>query len=150
MKKYILSLLMSLTLLVVLAFHPSQNMNGILKVYVTGLRNSNGEVIFYLFDGKDGFPDDKTKAFRCISSKIIGDSCAAIFENLPFGQYAIFCYHDENNDKKLNKTWYGKPNEGVAFSNNVRGSIAGAPAFEKAERDFKSKIDSLTIKMSYF
>jgi uncharacterized protein (DUF2141 family) len=150
MKKIIIFLLVYIILKVESPFCLSQNTNGTLKITITGIKDSNGEIIFYLFNKKDGFPNDKAKAFKYIIGKIINGNCTVSFENLPFGEYAVYSFHDENNDKKLNTTWYGKPTEGVAVSNNAKGSIAGPPSFEAAKLDFKRQLEVLTIKMNYF
>ncbi|HUN64895.1 MAG TPA: DUF2141 domain-containing protein [Bacteroidota bacterium] len=149
-KRRVSRFLLSLTLFMVLAFQPAPDMKGALIVHVAGLRNSNGQIIFSLYNRKDGFPGDSSKTFRYATSGIISDSCMVTFENLPFGQYALFCFHDENSDKKFDRTWYGKPTEGVAFSNNVHGSILGSPSFEDAKFDFRSREDSLKLTISYF
>jgi uncharacterized protein (DUF2141 family) len=120
-----------------------------LKVTVTGIRNSNGEINFNLFDNADGFPKEETKAIKHLRGKITNDTSTVTFENIPFGKYAVAVYHDENNNKKLDKNWIGRPTEGTAVSNNAKGSISGPPTFEVAKFDFNSQTKVVEIKLNY-
>jgi len=40
------------------------------------------------------------------------------FDDITDGKYAIALFHDENENKKLDKNFFGIPKEGYAFSNN--------------------------------
>lgn len=131
-----------------LSFQPSENGN--LKITVTEIKNSDGEIDFNLFNSANGFPMDGPKAIKHLRGKINKGSCSVTFENIPFGKYAIGHYHDENNDQQVNKSWYGKPIEGIAVSNNAKGSITGPPSFEAAKFHFDNQTICLTIKMNYF
>lgn len=53
------------------------------------------------------------------------------FEAIPYGRYAIAILHDENDDMKMNKNFFGLPREGYGFSNNVMGTL-GPPSFGKS------------------
>lgn len=48
------------------------------------------------------------------------------FEELPFGEYAIKLFHDENMDGELDTNFLGIPTEDYGFSNNVRGTFGPA------------------------
>lgn len=39
------------------------------------------------------------------------------------GTYAIACFHDANNNNKIDRNFAGLPTEVYAFSNNVRGTF---------------------------
>jgi uncharacterized protein (DUF2141 family) len=150
MKKLTYTLLLAFSIFILFSSAYSQNTNGALKLSITGIKNTNGAIIVLLFNKKDGFPVDISKSYRNITGKIINGKCNVEFSKLPFGQYAICCFHDENNNKELDKAWYGKPKEGMGFSNNVKGSSSGAPSFEKAKFDFNQQTDILTININYF
>ncbi len=150
MRITVLAGLLLLVSLVSLSFQLSKRENGTLKVSVTDIKNSKGEIDFNLFNKADGFPGDPTKVVQHVRGKINNGTCSITFENIPFGKYAVSVYHDENNDKQMNKSWYGKPVEGVAVSNNAKGSITGPPSFEAARFDFNAQTNSLVIKMNYF
>ncbi len=48
---------------------------------------------------------------------------------LPSGSYAIACFHDENDNNKLDRSFSGFPTEIYGFSNDARG-VFGPPNLE--------------------
>ena len=70
----------------------------------------------------------------------------AIWEinKIPFGEYAIKAFHDEDRDDEIDMNFLGIPVESYGFSNNVRG-IFGPPSFDKAK--FLFNVDSLAIEI---
>lgn len=67
---------------------------------------------------------------------------------LPPGDYAISAIHDENDNKKLDKSFIGMPTEGVAFSNNAKVSF-GPPKFEKVRFHVEGETTQM-MRMRYF
>ncbi|HEU5290733.1 MAG TPA: DUF2141 domain-containing protein [Cyclobacteriaceae bacterium] len=128
------------------SFQSSQH--GDLTVIASGIRNSNGEVNFNLFNRADGFPSEVSNALQHLRGKISNGTSSVIFKNIPFGKYAIAVYHDENNDSKLNKSWYGRPTEGVGISNNAKGHFA-PPTFGQAKFDFNAQSKTQLITINY-
>jgi len=51
---------------------------------------------------------------------------------VPAGEYAIALYHDENNNGKCDRNFFGIPKEGFAFSNNVKPFLS-APSFKSCK-----------------
>jgi uncharacterized protein (DUF2141 family) len=147
MKAYIF-LILVLAVFLTTSFHFLENGN--LKITITNIKNSNGEIDINLFKTAQGFPNEGAKAFKHLRGKITNGSCNVSFDDIPYGTYAVSMYHDENNDKKMNQSWYGKPLEGVAVSNNAKGSITGPPSFEEAKFEFNSKTGVLKIVLFNF
>jgi len=54
-----------------------------------------------------------------------------VFTELKPGAYAVITFHDENDDRKLDKNALGLPTEGYGFSNDAEGFLA-APSFKDA------------------
>lgn len=48
---------------------------------------------------------------------------------LPQGEYAVSTYHDLNDNKELDRYFFGKPKEPYGFSNNIKPSL-GPPDFD--------------------
>jgi uncharacterized protein (DUF2141 family) len=113
--------------------------NHFISVSIKGLKNNNGTVYISLFNAKEGFPENHLKALRTSAIKIINNSTQITFSNLPKGEYAIACFHDENENKKLDTNMFGYPVESFGASNNAKGTL-GPPSFENA----KIKIDKNT------
>ena len=88
-----------------------------LTVRVNKLRNSNGNVLFALYNTEDAFPDEHYKKYyKILRGKIENGSSLVIFENLPPGKYAVNILHDENKDGKIQRRFI-LPLEGIGFSN---------------------------------
>lgn len=103
-----------------------------LTVNVSELRNSNGNVVFALYNREDAFPDEHYKKYyKIVSGKITNRSSVVVFKDLRIGQYAVNILHDENNDGKIKKKLF-LPVEGIGFSNFQSIGFSNKPTFEKA------------------
>ncbi len=100
-------------------------------VKVTGLRSAKGKEQIRLWASKDGFPSNEAKAFRRATVEIGNGEASAEFLNVPYGEYAVATYHDENGNGKFDTRFPGIPTEGYGISNDVRGRF-GPPPFEPA------------------
>ncbi len=69
--------------------------------------------------------------------------------NVPFGTYAAQVFHDENNNKKVDRALFGIPKEGVGFSNDAPINFA-APKFAAAMFRFTAPAQKITLKLRYF
>jgi len=125
--------------------HAADNKGITLTVSVSDLRNSNGNVVFALYNREDAFPDEHYKKyFKIMSGKILNRSSIVIFKDLPIGKYAVNILHDENNDGKIKKKFL-LPIEGIGFSNFQSISFSNRPIFEKAAFYLRT---NTTIKVS--
>lgn len=68
-----------------------------------------------------------------------------MFKDIPYGDYPIKLYHDENGNKKLDKNFVGIPREPYGFSNNARGTLS-APEFAKARFALDAANKAIEIK----
>jgi uncharacterized protein (DUF2141 family) len=108
-----------------------------LTVEVSGLRNYNGQVVIVLWPGSSEaskFPyftqiqlrDEHTPDTECdfqkysICRRMIGNlqnlTTAYTFKAVPPGDYAVFVFHDENNNTILDTGILNRPLEGRGFS----------------------------------
>jgi uncharacterized protein (DUF2141 family) len=90
------------------------------------IQNSKGEIIQRLSLAADALPLE-------------------VRVNLKPGSYAIAAFHDENNNKKIDKAFTGIPTEKYGFSNNVRGMF-GPPALKDQLVDL-SKNNKISIRL---
>ena len=103
-----------------------------LTVEVNNLRNTDGVVVFALYNRDDAFPDEHyEKYYRKLQGKIIEGSSEVSFEDLPEGKYAVNVLHDEDNDGKIKKGVM-LPKEGIGFSNYQSIGLFNRPTFNKA------------------
>ncbi|TNJ40338.1 DUF2141 domain-containing protein [Chlorobaculum thiosulfatiphilum] len=120
---------------------------GRIEVLIDNVRSANGVVGVALFNAKKGFPDKSSLAIEG-RSVAAGKRCKAIFENVPYGIYAVSVLHDENGNGKMDKGLLGIPKEGFGVSNNPEIKM-GPPSFSESRFDLKSKELTLKIDMKY-
>ena len=119
-----------------------------LRVRVTGLRDSTGQVICTLYDSPGAFPSDSNRAVGHAVVAIRDRGAECDFAGIAPGKYALVAFHDENSNGEFDRTWFGMPKEGYAFSNNVRPVFA-PPSFKAAAFDYAGGELWLTIAMRY-
>jgi uncharacterized protein (DUF2141 family) len=122
---------------------------GSIEIRITNLRNTQGTVSVNLFNTEDGFPDDPLKSFGWKTVKVIPDTVVIVFEDLPYGNYAVSILHDENSNGKMEKNFFGIPKEGFAFSNNYAPRIL-LPSFSDAMITLKQPKMKTGLKMLYY
>ncbi len=145
MKKAII-ILKSFVLVVLLSSFSIQKQETFsLTVEVKDLRNSEGTVLFALYNREDAFPDEHYKKyFKKLTGKIVNGASSVTFENLPAGKYAVNILHDENNDGKIKKGLI-MPKEGIGFSNYKSIGFSNRPSFSKASFNM---LDDKKIKVN--
>lgn len=102
--------------------------NGKLTVKVTNLGDMKGQLMVGLFDKEDNFLKEPVKG---INMKASAEGQEIVFENVPFGSYAVSVIHDENENGELD-TFMVIPTEPYGFSNNAMGKF-GPPSFEQTK-----------------
>ena len=75
---------------------------GRIVVTVLGLTSDKGLVRFGLFNSQATFPK-KRAAYRGAGASILGRQSTWITDTIPYGEYAVAVYHDENENKKHDK-----------------------------------------------
>ncbi|MGC6426390.1 MAG: DUF2141 domain-containing protein [Akkermansiaceae bacterium] len=115
-----------------------------LAVELTGVRNSKGKVGLLIFSTAKGFPEDRTEAYREARLKAKKGQVVFKLPVLKEGEYAFVVLHDENENHKLDKNFFGYPKEGVAISNYRK---LARPNFAKAV--IKNPQSTVKLKMLY-
>ncbi len=141
-------------LLLILLFLNSAATNSQIKdaefsITITNLRNNKGHVLVSVYKDGIGYPDEPKKAVRIAKLSIADNVTSVSFNGLLSGNYAIAILHDENDDSKMNKNFFGLPKEGYGFSNNVMGAF-GPPPFSKASVQYNSnEKKNISISVRY-
>jgi uncharacterized protein (DUF2141 family) len=104
---------------------------GDLQVVVKGLRSAEGQLVLSLFSSAESFPDGIGPTVQKRSVVLAETSAEILFQNLPYGIYAISVLHDTNQNGKMEKTWMGHPKEGFGFSGRPEYKF-GPPRFSEA------------------
>jgi uncharacterized protein (DUF2141 family) len=128
---------------------PRVQPTGKLEIRLTGMRNTDGKISVNLFNKEDGFPDDPETSYAWKTVNVDPDTVVIVFENLPYGEYAVSVLHDENNNGIMEKNFLGIPKEGFAFSNNYAPKIM-SPSFSDAMFVLKQANMKTELKMLYY
>ncbi|MCI2227951.1 DUF2141 domain-containing protein [Polaribacter sp. MSW13] len=100
-------------------------------------------------DGKVGFALYNKTTFmmqplQSKNAKIVDGKSTVIFENIEVGEYSIICFHDKNDNDKMDFEPNGMPKEDYGASNNVMNF--GPPSYEDSKFTVADKKVSLEIK----
>lgn len=122
---------------------------GNLTVHISGLKNNNGAVRIALFNSDSTYTNDKftgDSAFRKEILPIKNNMADYTFTNLPYGDYAIKLFHDEDNSGKFETGMFGIPKVQYGFSNNAHGKF-GPAGYDKARFHLGSAEQKMDIDM---
>ena len=98
-----------------------------ITVKIDGIINTKGKIEIGLYNKKENFTI-YTKNFKGVSITPSELGVTYTFKDVPIGTYAIAVWHDEDENKAINKNWFGVPKEHYGFSLNKYGSF-GPPDF---------------------
>jgi uncharacterized protein (DUF2141 family) len=124
------------------------NQTGRIIVHITELRNPDGMLGASLYASKKGFPDTPEISHNTLIKKVTSTEDTFVFENVPYGTYAISTLHDENGNGKMDKNFLGMPKEGCGISTNPKIGMGG-PKFNDSVFTLNSKQLELTIVTRY-
>jgi uncharacterized protein (DUF2141 family) len=123
---------------------PTGPSTGTVTVRLTGFTHSDGSARISLTDSA-GFLG-AGRALRVASVAVRDGQATVVFEDVPRGRYAVQTYHDENNNRRLDRNFLGIPSEPYGFSNNVRFATR-APAYEEAAFTLAGAAMTLDIRI---
>ncbi|ABD24683.1 conserved hypothetical protein [Novosphingobium aromaticivorans DSM 12444] len=128
---------------------PATTTTTTISVDVTGLRNSKGMVYLCMTSSPRLFPEGCDKdPQRHVASLRAGEAGTLVLRDVLPGRYAIVLLHDENGNKKMDKTLF-LPKEGFGFSRDAPVRMS-APKFEAAAFDVTGgKPLRMTMKVRY-
>jgi uncharacterized protein (DUF2141 family) len=113
-----------------------------IAVTVEGIKSDAGTIWVQLSDDPDSFPQ-AGRRMSVVPAR--PGSINVTFRNLKPGVYAVFVYHDANDNSKLDTNFMGLPNEGVGYSNKA----TGIPNFKASA--LRVSIDSkMSVALVYY
>jgi uncharacterized protein (DUF2141 family) len=147
LKRWRVTALVSAVLTVALSAPAAVAAIGTIEAHVVKLRNDHGQVMCTLFSPSDKFPEE-SRGGMTIAVPIKNRQAICKFKNVPYGNYAIVAFHDENLDGKFNQNWLGLPQEGFGFSDNP-GTLR-KPTFNDAKFTIGQPLVQVTIELNYW
>jgi uncharacterized protein (DUF2141 family) len=118
---------------------------GDMTVVITGIENNKGNIQIGLFNSEDSYKGKKKK-FKGAVIKVENEKVIWELKDIPYGNYAIKAFHDENGDDKINTNFLGIPTEKYGFSNNP-SVFFGAPGYSKTKFVFDKVDEKIEIKL---
>lgn len=118
-----------------------------INVSITGIRNSDGVIRCGLFNAPVGFREPGKEMMEA-TSQISGGRASCAFKSVPAGTYAIAVFHAERGERKMDIGPFGRPKQGVGFSNNPSITF-GPPSFSAASFKVGNDPVNLSIQLSY-
>lgn len=118
---------------------------GRLVVKVDGLKTIKGELVVKLFRKEDDlFGEPFLQQVRTVTELI----ARVEFTGVPYSNYTVFAFHDENNNGTLDHNWMHFPDESMGWSNQWHfGLFTGMPTFDKTKFVFSRETPSITISL---
>jgi uncharacterized protein (DUF2141 family) len=107
---------------------------------VVNVTSDSGKVSFALYN-KDTFMKTPLQAKN---GKIENGKSTVVFEDIEPGDYAVICFHDKNDNDKMDFQESGMPMEDYGASNNVM--TFGPPTYSNAKFTVADKDVTLEIK----
>ena len=111
---------------------------------VTGLHSEKGQVRIAVFNSSEKWLGEQPVYSSTI--KVDGQSVTWKINDVPYGDYGVAVFHDENSNGKMDKNIVGMPLEPYGFSNNVRITF-GPPKWEKAKFAVKGSMAEVSIEV---
>ncbi|MBL1215704.1 MAG: DUF2141 domain-containing protein [Ignavibacteriae bacterium] len=118
---------------------------GQLKLTVVGIENDEGTIAVALSNSREDYESYET-VYRSANIKIADNKAEHLFDELPFGEYAIKVYHDEDDDGEIDRNFLGIPSEDYGFSNNASASF-GPADYDDAKFIFDQKFLEIEINV---
>lgn len=112
-------------------------------VVINKVSSDNGKIYFGLYDSQSNY--NSRKPLKTAEVEINEGIATVIFENLKPGTYAITCFHDANDNGKMDFEDSGMPLEDYGMSNNVMSF--GPPQFIDGKFELVDKDLTFEIKL---
>jgi uncharacterized protein (DUF2141 family) len=118
MKKFFLILMLLIPVTTLYAGRSST-----LLVEIGNIESSEGNIRIGVYNTAKNFDDPEAKPFRWKDVNAKKGTVKVKFTNIPYGNYAVAVFQDENKNKKLDKNLFGMPTEPYGFSKNFTSKM---------------------------
>lgn len=118
-----------------------------ITIAVSTVRNHQGAIICALFDTAESFAKRVPLARVVAHAKTPSTTC--VLRNVKAGIYAVTAIHDENDNGRLDKSFFGRPTEGYGVSNNHTYAMHGPRFSENTFSLAASRSLSIAIQLRY-
>lgn len=113
---------------------------------ITNLVSTTNSIYIGFYDAEDAFPKFGKHSFQ----KIIepnGKEVSQSWDDIPAGEYAIAVFQDLNENKNMERNFFGMPKEPYGFSTNFKAGIFSLPSYNKCKVKIDQENDRQTISL---
>ena len=144
MRIYVINLMFFMCLLT-LGYAQEEVKEGELTIILKGFENNDGMAMITLSNSQEDY-EKEGQPYRGNESEIVDKTAAWTITGLPYGEYAVKVFHDEDDDSEMDTNFLGVPSEDYGFSNDARGTF-GPASWEDAKFLFNSAKDTVYINV---
>ena len=112
------------------SMHAQSAGQGSVIIKITGLLSEKGQVKIAVFNSSETWLGDHPVYNSTID--VTSQVVTWKINDVPYGEYGIAVFHDENKNGKMDKNLLGIPQEPYGFSNNMR-VILGPPQWDRSK-----------------
>jgi len=94
-----------------------------LSIIVPNIKPLKGEIQVSVYDNEKSFLKENEE-YRIYRFKVEEAKGNFVINDLPEKEYALIIYHDENDNKEMDKSIIGMPKEGYGFSKNIKPGLS--------------------------
>ena len=118
---------------------------GTLVVRVDGFGSNRGQAGANLFRRAEDLFD---KPYRSALTKIDNGRAEIRFSDLPYGEYAIVVFHDENKNGQVDHNMFRFPSEPLGYPSGYKfGLTSGFPTFDKLRIRFDEDVKIFRVRI---
>jgi uncharacterized protein (DUF2141 family) len=112
-------------------------------VKITGIKPEKGQVQIAVYDSAERWLEEPV--YSAILN-VKGQEVEWRIDDIPYGNYAIAVFHDENTNGKADRNLLGIPTEAYGFSNNVK-VIFSPPKWDEVKFTITDSAKEIEIKL---
>lgn len=120
--------------------------NPVLNISFTNIKEAKGNLYIGIYNSEADFMKEEEVCFKKIIPVTATGSFSLDVPELKPGTYAVSCFHDLNNNGKLDTNFLGIPSEPYGFSNNARPKFR-APRWEEARFELRDGGSRISIRL---
>ena len=122
--------------------------SGTILLKVKNIKKEKGQLVVTVFDDESKWLKSNGACVRKVV-EVEGEEAIVKIDDMPFGTYAIACYHDRNSNEKMDKNFIGLPKEPFAMSKKPKSKLR-KPRFEEMAFSFNNPEKELVAKLRKF
>jgi len=118
-----------------------------IEIEIIGFKSSEGQLMISINRGPEGWPEENFIEQRFIP-EFSSPNFTVVFEDMPYGNYAVGVLHDKDEDGEMTKNFIGMPKESFGFTKDYK-VVFRAPKYEEANFEANSSKVSLKINLQH-